>query len=290
MSALRHRTFAMKSHFALTFAIVAALSPGLASACSTSVVLDGTLSIPHCEEGTGKTCVSARRAVYDGTQAYDVPGEFSVAVQSSPWRMYDGDGRILTVEELASVIRAKRPDSDRRVRLVGSWTSARPDGAGRTLAQRLSTALDGFPVDGMDGFLWVSPTGGLRTTHQAFSIWKAGVYSIEQGAEALVPLVPGAMAQFAGMFAEQGNARGVIEAGVGHDVFMLCPEGALSAFERAGEMGDAIGAYNAGLMHLDAGDRKQAITWLEKASALGEKKAAAALARAREASAQKDPG
>ena len=59
---------------------------------------------------------------------------------------------------------------------------------------------------------------------------------------------------------------------------MLCPQGALAAFERAGEMGSAIGAYNAGLIHAEAGEQAAAITWLEKAAALGDAKAAERLA------------
>ena len=52
--------------------------------------------------------------------------------------------------------------------------------------------------------------------------------------------------------------EGVVQAGVGYDVFLLCPERALAAFERAARMGSAIGAYNAGLIHAENGD----IVWL----------------------------
>ena len=52
--------------------------------------------------------------------------------------MYDAEDRIVTVEEMATVIRAKRSESDSRVHLAGSWTvdetgdmvSAAPDDAG----------------------------------------------------------------------------------------------------------------------------------------------------------------
>ena len=84
--------------------------------------------------------------------------------------MYDAEDRIVTVEEMATVIRAKRSESDSRVHLAGSWTAARPDGDADTLVRRLSEALGGFPVDGSDGFLWLSAAGELRTTHQAFSV------------------------------------------------------------------------------------------------------------------------
>lgn len=82
-------------------------------------------------------------------------------------------------------------------------------------------------------------------------------------------------------FAEEGRAEGVVRAGVGKDAFMLCPDGALAAFERAAGMGSAIGAYNAGVMHAEAGDRDAAIKWLEKAAALGDAKAVERLAAMR---------
>ena len=188
----------------------------------------------------------------------------------------------MTVDEVAAAIRAQRNDSHQGVYLVGSWTAARPDGGSTTLAERLSVALDGFPVDGSDGFLWLSPVGGMRTTRQAFSVWKTGPYSVTPGEDVLMALVPGAMAQFEGQFAQEGIADGVVQAGIGHDVFMLCPERALAAFERAAGMGSAVGAYNAGLMHVESGDQSAAIAWLEKAEALGEQKAAGALATLRE--------
>jgi len=137
-------------------------------------------------------------------------------------------------------------------------------------------------VDGSDGFLWLSPTGGTRTTRQAFSVWKTGPYSVRRGEDVLIALVPGALAQFEDQFARDGSAVGVLQAGIGHDVFMLCQEQALAAFERAAQMGNAIGAYNAGLMHAEDGDRNAAILWLEKAKTLGEAKATAALATLRE--------
>lgn len=272
----------MKTYRSLCIAIAALLLPGPALACAETQALEGALSIPQCDrEANGAECVSGGKAAYDALEALDIPNVFAIGLQTSPWRMYDGEGRILTVEEVAATIRAKRPDSDKRVRLVGSWTALRPDGDDATLAKRLSTALDGLPVDGSDGFLWLSATGGMRTTRQAFSVWKTGFYSVRRGEEVMVALVPGALSQFEDRFAEEGRADGVVQAGIGNDVFMLCPERALAAFERAAGMGNAIGAYNAGLMHAEAGDSAAAISWLEKAAALGEAKATAALEKAK---------
>lgn len=262
--------------------VIACLLCGVALACDEAPLLEGSLSIPQCDsKAAGSDCIPGGKAVYDALEALEVPGEFTIGLQTSPWRMYDGEGRILTVEDVAAAVRAKRADSDKRVRLVGSWTAERPDGRGETLAQRLSAALDGFPVEGSDGFIWLSPKGAMRTTRQAFSVWKTGAYSVRPGDDVMVALVPGALAQFEERFAADGLANGVVQAGIGHDVFMLCPESALASFERAANMGSAIGAYNAGLMHAEVGDRPAAIAMLEKAAALGEKKALAALAALR---------
>lgn len=269
----------------LSFSLLIALLPGIAYACDEMSALEGVLSIPQCDPETAAGgCVPGSRAAFDALEALEMPEVFTIGLQTSPWRMYDAEGRILTVKEVATAIRGKRPDSDRRVYLAGSWTGARPDGSNATLARRLSAELDGFPVDGSDGFLWLSPTGGMRTTHQAFSVWKTGPYSVRRGEDVLIALVPGALAQFEDQFARDGSAVGVLQAGIGYDVFMLCQERALAAFERAAAMGNAIGAYNAGLMHAEDGDRSAAISWLEKAKALGEAKATVALATLREAS------
>ena len=268
-----------------SLAIALAVLPAVACACGEATGLEGTLTIPQCDPAAAADgCVPGVRAVFEALEALDIPDVFTIGAQTSPWRMYDGEGRILTVEEVAAAIRAQRQAGDRRVHLVGSWTAARPDGSEATLAHRLSLALDGFPVDGSDGFLWLSPEGGMRTTRQAFSVWKSGPYSVGRGEDVLMALVPGALSQFEDRFAGEGIADGVLQAGIGHDVFLLCPERALAAFERAAGMGSAIGAYNAGLMHADDGDRDAAIRWLEQAEAMGEAKAPAALATLRKGS------
>ncbi|WP_202845082.1 hypothetical protein [Luteimonas saliphila] len=263
----------------LNLFLAIALLPAFGHACDQAPALEGVLSIPQCDPASADAdCVPGSQAAYEALEALEVPDVFTIGVQTSPWRMYDAEGRILTIDEVAAAIRAGRPESDRRVHLAGSWTAARPDGDGETLAHRVSVALDGFPVDGSDGFLWLSPTGAMRTTKQAFSVWKSGPYRVARGEDVLMALVPGAIAQFEDQFANDGLAAGVVEAGIGFDVFMLCQERALAAFERAAGMGSAIGAYNAGLMHVDLGDRTSAITWLELAKRLGESKATAVLA------------
>ncbi|TYT26565.1 hypothetical protein FZO89_10000 [Luteimonas viscosa] len=262
----------------LAVCLAIALLPALGHACDQAPALEGVLSIPQCNPAS-EECVPGTRAAYEAIQALEIPDVFTIGVQTSPWRMYDAEGRILTIAEVAAAVRAGKPASDRRVHLAGSWTAARPDGSGDTLAHRLSVALEGVPVDGSDGFLWLSPSGAMRTTRQAFSVWRSGPYSVARGEDVLMPLVPGAMAQFEDQFAGDNNAAGVVQAGIGFDVFMLCHERALAAFERAARMGSAIGAYNAGLIHAEKGDSVSAKPWLQLAARLGEAKAVDALER-----------
>lgn len=266
----------------LPLVLAFALLSGAVFPCEPSAALQGVESIPECDGTQGDSdCISGNSAIFDALKALDIAGAYTVGVQTSPWRMYDGEGRIMTVEDAAAAIRPGLADKHRRVYLVGSWTATRPDGDEATLAKRLSDALDGYPVDGSDGFLWLSPAGDMRTTRQAFTAWKTGPYSVRRGDDVLMALVPGSLAQFEDRFAEDGIAEGVVQAGIGHDVFMLCPESALAAFERAADMGNAIGAYNAGLMHAEQGQDDAAITWLERAAALGEAKATTVLAKLR---------
>lgn len=266
----------------VTFLIctVGALLPGVAWACSPMPALDGVLTIPQCEpHAPAADCMPATTALYDGLQAFDIPDVFTVGLQTSPWRMYDAEGRILTVEEVADAIRAGRPETDRRVHLVGSWTASRPDGGTDTLASRLSLALDGLPVDGSDGFLWLDRTGHTRTTRQAASTRMSGPYAVRPTDEVMMAQIPGALIDYEAAFVEQVNAAALVHVGMGYDAFLLCPERALAAFEHAAGLGSAIGAYNAGLMHAGAGRRQAATTWLERAISLGEPKAASALAK-----------
>ena len=261
--------------------LFAALHGSVAFACESAVGLEGMLAIPTCNPNEASNCVPAIKAVHEYLNALDMPGVFTLGAQTSPWRIYDAQNRIITIEEVADAVRAGRKE-DSRVYLVGSWTAKLPGGEGETLAQRLSAALDGFPVEGTDGFLWLTAMGDMRTTRQAFSGWKSGAYHVKEGEDVMAAMVPGALAQFEDRFAADDLSDGVVLAGVGHDVFSLCPEGALAAFERAAAMGNAIGAYNAAIMHEEKGDRAKAIASLERAAALNDDKSKIRLATLRE--------
>jgi hypothetical protein len=90
----------------LSLALFIALQPGIANACDQASLLEGVLSIPQCDtEEAVDGCVSGRQAAFDALEALEIPGVFTIGVQTSPWRMYDGEGRIMTVEEVANAIR-----------------------------------------------------------------------------------------------------------------------------------------------------------------------------------------
>src|SRR5690606_24702458 len=134
----------------LAACLALALLPALGHACEQAPALEGVLSIPQCDPAS-EECVPGTQAAHGALKALEIPDVFTIGVQTSPWRMYDAEGRILTIAEVAAAIRAGKPAGDRRVYLAGSWTAARPDGGGDTLAHQLSVALDGIPVDGSDG-------------------------------------------------------------------------------------------------------------------------------------------
>lgn len=256
------------------------LSPG-ALACDTShLSLSGTVTLKTCSPKESSDCVYAGKATYEYMEAVPDPDTvFTIGLQSSPWRMYDGEMRILTVDDVANVI---RPDLAKLelVELIASWTGVSPAPGMPSLADRVSKALGGFPVKGEEGFLWLAADGSRRTTRQAFTARDgAGSYFIPKGSEVFVPLVAGWPAYVEDMIPE-GDADLLMRAAAGWDVFFLCPDKALAGFERAAEKGSAIGAYNAALMRLERGadgDRAAALALLERGAVLGDAKSRARL-------------
>ncbi|MCQ4167385.1 hypothetical protein [Tahibacter harae] len=205
------------------------------------------------------------------------PTEFSLAMQTSPWHFYDAEQRILTIEDIAALVRPGLKDPVKSVKLIGSWTGVAPDAGGRSLAQKLSQALDGFPVNGMDGFLWVRKDGSLRTTRQAFTLrTTSGAYRLKPGADVMAALTSGWLVAAHDHFAKTKDAEGLRRAAAGWDMFALCPERALATYETAATLGDTVAAYNAAILRLERhakGDRKAARKWLEKAAQRGDAKA-----------------
>lgn len=269
---------------AMTRALLALclLSP-TAVACDTShLQLSGSATVDTCHVPGSPDCVYSGKALHDYLEAIpDTDVLFSVGLQSSPWRMYDGEMRILAVEDLVDAIRPKLGEKKwDAVELIGSWTGISPAPDIPSLAARVSKALDGFPVRGEDGFLWLAADGRRRTTHQAFTVFEgAGAYRVPKGAEVLAPLAAGWPA-FVEDHIPQDNAELLMRAAAGWDVFFLCPDKALAGFEHAAGKGSAIAAYNAALMRIERdaeGDREAALALLERGVALGDAKSKARL-------------
>lgn len=256
------------------------LSP-VALACDTShLSLSGTAKVETCSAQGSTDCVYAGKALYEYMEAVpDSDSVFTIGLQSSPWRMYDGQMRILTVEDVADVVRPELGKSE-RVELIASWTGVSPEPGVPSLADRVSKALGGFPVRGEEGFLWLAQDGTRRTTRQAFTMREgAGSYFLPKGSEVFVPLVAGWPAYVQDQIRED-DADLLMRAAVGLDVFFLCPDKALATFEHAAAQGSAIAAYNAALMRLERGadgDRTAALALLERGGALGDAKSRARL-------------
>ena len=258
------------------------LSPA-ALACDTSphLQLSGSATVETCSPQHSSDCVFASEAVYDYMEAVPDPESiFTIGLQTSPWRMYDGDMRILAIEELAATVRPKLDGKVEHVALIGSWTGVAPAPGVPSLAERVSKALGGFPVRGEDGFLWLAQDGSRRTSRQAFTLREgAGSYFLPKGSEVLVSLAGGWPAFVQDLIPED-DAELLMRAAAGWDVFFLCPDKALAGFEHAAKQGSAIAAYNAAVMRLERdgdGDRVAALALLERGVALGDAKARARL-------------
>ena len=252
------------------------LSPA-SLACDTShLALSGTAHVDTCSSQSGHDCIYSGQALRQYMDAVpDSDALYTIGLQSSPWRMYDGEMRILTVADVATAVRPALDGKVERVELIGSWTGVSPEPGIPSLADRVSRALGGFPVRGEDGFLWLAQDGKRRTTRQAFTTREgAGSYFLPKGSEVFVPLVHGWPA-FVHDEIPDDNPDLLMHAAVGWDIFFLCPDKALAGFERAATQGSAIAAYNAALIRLERGadgDHAAALALLERGVALGDGK------------------
>jgi TPR repeat protein len=254
----------------ISLILAALLANASAWACVNPAPLDGVVHIVPCDPAE-QQCQSAAEALHVYAKKYPKEAAvFSVAVHSSPWRIYDGDQRIIPMDEMAAMIKPRMTGEFERVKLLGSWT-------GLSLAGQLSRALGGKVVDGMDGFVWYTPDGTVRTTRQAFTMRaQSGPYVVAAGQDVMAALVVGAYVELEAAITAAKDGAGLLHLGVAHDVYMLCPDRALRSFQDSAAAGNAIGAYNAGIMLLERngkGDRSAGLKLLRKSAALGDVKA-----------------
>lgn len=143
------------------------------------VPLDGTMvTLAECRDDS--VCIDVGKLLAEYATGDERPDVLRIGIQCSPWRLYDGDGRILTVEALADNLRTL-PGYDKvtRLELVCSWSGVQAAGAKASLAARLSAAA-GKPTEGYDGFVWIGPNQQLKTTHQSFTAYP-GRYRAKRG-------------------------------------------------------------------------------------------------------------
>jgi len=248
--------------------------------CPTTLPLKGALSLDNCYP-MRKDCVRAADALYEYSHAAPDVGDevLRISMHGSPWHLYGADSRIMTIDNLAGVVR-QQGSKIREVILMSSWSGASPDKHHKPLAQQLSSALGDMKVSGSDGFLWYEMDGKTATTQQAYTLFVAGPYAVKKGEKVMVSLVEGWPAQFEDKFVKEKDAEGLLRAAVGHEVFSLCPERAWRAFDAAAALGNPIAAYNAAILRLErgkGGDRESALKLLKKAAAAGDQPAAALL-------------
>lgn len=252
----------------LAFSHAAAVFAG----CPSSVPVSGSLTVEACEPKVEK-CVSASRAVHDYADMEDDSTTFSIAMHSSPWRMYGPDARIMSLDQLAELIRQKLTPRQKSVLLMSSWTGVAPSADDSSVASKLSRRLGGFPVQGQDGFVWLTPKGSIRTTRQAFTLFQGSYGQIKEGSDVFVSMTAAGAMRFEDRFVASKNGDGMLDAGMAWDVFSLCPDNALDRFVVAAGFGNAIAAYNAGVILLERKTKRDSLSarkWLHEAARRGD--------------------
>lgn len=261
----------------LFFAIL--LMQEMAISCDSTIPLNGVFDLQTCDRKI-EQCVPANEALNNYLDKIEYDDIFTVALKSSPWRLYANDGHILSVQELANMIRPKLKTMHKKhsVKLIASWSDTNSSNKNFiSLSKRLSKALDNFPVSGVDGFLWVDYKGKIHSTKQAITTWKNFiVYEVKKKGDILVPMIDGQFISKEKYFIDHKSGIGMLHVGIGYDTFLLCSKKALKAFELSAKFNNPIGAYNAAIMHIEKGkysDIEIAKELLTKAYNLGYTKA-----------------
>jgi hypothetical protein len=243
---------------------------------SPPVKLEGAITLDTCCKPP-YTCMPAEAAAHRYTEAAIIdPSEFRISLHASPWHLYDRETRIVDLEELAKVVKPRLRDGVKRIVLAVSWSQVPPNTSTKSIAQRLSDLLDGFPVTGMDGFIWLSKNGTIRTTRQAVTFINKCPYKVHEGDEIMVSVAAGWFVAFQDDFIKKGDAEGIMHAGAAWEIYMLCLDRALRLYEMAAKLSNPIAAYNAAIIRLERGadgDIEEAARLFKQAAALGDKKA-----------------
>jgi hypothetical protein len=248
--------------------------------CPSTLPLKGLVNVDSCNPSSGN-CIPASEALYKYMEAVPDggPEDLVIGLHGSPWHLYDADYRILEIGDLAEMVR-QQGNKIKRVTLIASWSGTAPDQQSKSLAQKLSIMLKGMPVTGKNGFVWVSKNGAVHTTQQAFTARSSGPYWIKKGDKVMASLVPGWTLSLPPEPAKKPDAAALMRIGAGYDIFMLCPERALKAYDASAALSNPIAAFNAAVMRLERGapgDAQSAVALLKQAAASGDQKAQAKL-------------
>lgn len=245
--------------------------------CAHQLPVSGAVSLSSCDPKTA-ACLEPEVAWNRFQKKFGELEEknrqrLTLKLFTSPWRAYDSSSRIMSIDELARPSRegiASNP-SVKRVEIIGSWSGVRPSPEQASLAEQLSRELDGFPVSGGQGFIWFDAKGGVRTTRQAFTIL-AGRHMVAADGEVMLDLPLSNVIPAAGEIRAGKDGKGLLLLGVAWDVFGLCPEQALLAFEDAAALGEPTAAYNAAVMRRQPGalqDLSKSATLMKRSAELG---------------------
>lgn len=269
------------------------LAAGSAAACPSTLVLQGSVTIRNCPAGKDGCHSGTERLNLYLSRLKDDPTVLTIALPSSPWHLFDSDLRIAPVATFAERIRPLLKPEVRRVLLIGSWTDVAPDTAMPSLAQQLSKALGGFPVEGMDGFLWLKPDGSVRTTQQAFTVRDGGgPYGVREDENVMAAMTVGWTMGLEERIAANKDATLLMHAGVAWEMLGLCPERAIDVLQQATALGNAAAAYNASLLLRERGhdgDAALATSLLRRAADLGDKPSAEMLTSLQKPDNDKNP-
>jgi hypothetical protein len=268
---------AMQSRLLLSLLVTCCIAQ---ADCASSLPLKGAATIEKCDRPSAN-CVPAQEALYAYMAARkdDDPALLVIGLHGSPWHLYGPDFHILDIDELAAMVR-QQGSGIKHVVLLASWSGVGPDPRTPSLAQKLSTELKGMRVTGQDGFVWYAKDGAVQTTQQAFSMVTSGPYSVVKGDKVMASLAAGWPVSLEAEFLKRRDGAGLMRAGVGADIFMLCPEGALRAFDAGAALANPVAAYNAALIRLERdapGDTRAAIALLKQSAKAGDKRAQAKL-------------
>jgi len=245
--------------------------------CPSSLPLKGISTVEDCRANS-KNCVEAGAALreYMDARADDAPELLTIGLHGSPWHLYDADDRIMEIGDLAQLVKDQGPQI-KRVELLSSWSGVAPDVHHQSLAAQLSRALGNMPVTGQDGFVWYASDGHTETTHQAFTMRAgAGRYLVKPGEKVMASLVVGWPLELEPEILKRQDGQGMLFEGAAYDVFLLCPERSLVAYEKGASFSNAVATYNAAIMHLERnepGDKAVALALLKQAASAGDTKA-----------------